>query len=174
MATQRLRLERPPPSNYSGWLAAACIPNNNVVWLDTQSVSFNAQPGVMEASLVASVASALVHCGASVQQIGVIAPYRQQVATLASAAHLPKGIVPSTVDRYQGGEVDALILALSVVGAEATSLLSDWRRINVAVTRARRKMIIISPLQQDTNGSVIHTLVTTCIRKGWVHSVSSS
>ena len=58
----------------------------------------------------------------------------------------------STVDRFQGRDMDAIIFSTTKSlwrsdhqdgPGQAGDLLRDWRRINVAVTRARRKLIVI-------------------------------
>jgi DNA replication ATP-dependent helicase Dna2 len=49
------------------------------------------------------------------------------------------------VDRFQGGERDIILLSLvaSNPAASIGSLHADWRRMNVAISRARRKVVII-------------------------------
>ena len=70
-------------------------------------------------------------------------------------AQVPLNLDVSTVDKYQGRDKDVVILSM-VRKATSTSscsgdensplvgdLLRDWRRINVAITRARLKLIIV-------------------------------
>lgn len=85
--------------------------------------------------------------------LGVIAPYRQQVNVLKNIL-LPKGqespypasvkIEVETVDSFQGQERDIIYLSLvrSNVDGEI-GFLKDLRRINVAMTRARKKLVLI-------------------------------
>ena len=83
--------------------------------------------------------------------IGVISPYRAQVQYLRRlVAHearlkpLRKWISINTVDAFQGQERD--IIVVSLVRANASGdigFLRDLRRMNVAMTRARSKLIII-------------------------------
>ncbi|UPM42830.1 AAA domain-containing protein [Halocatena salina] len=79
--------------------------------------------------------------------IGVIAPYTAQVATINSllATHLPRGtdVTVDTIDSFQGGERDAIVISL--VRSNPTGELGFLdrrpdgpRRLNVALTRARR------------------------------------
>jgi superfamily I DNA and/or RNA helicase len=48
----------------------------------------------------------------------------------------------NTVERFQGGERDIMILSL--VRAESSDFVFDERRFNVAITRARRKLILVA------------------------------
>lgn len=55
-------------------------------------------------------------------------------------AHLKKVLI-STVDSFQGGERDIIILSL--VRENSSSFLQDSKRINVALTRAKHHLIIV-------------------------------
>jgi len=46
------------------------------------------------------------------------------------------------VERFQGGERDIMILSL--VRAESSDFVFDERRFNVAITRARRKLVLVA------------------------------
>ena len=71
--------------------------------------------------------------------LGVNSPYRQQVYRLQRALRFKDSIVDAAiVDGYQGHERDLIVL--STVRANVTGqvwFLSDHRRLNVAITRAR-------------------------------------
>ena len=82
---------------------------------------------------------------------GIISPYRAQVQYLRSLVKqdeylrpLRRQITINTVDAFQGSERDVIILSLvrSNAGGEI-GFLSDLRRTNVAITRARFKLIIL-------------------------------
>ncbi len=83
--------------------------------------------------------------------IGVIAPYRHQVELLkeAVATHpdlqpLLHAITVNTIDSFQGQERDALYISLTRSNADSTiGFLSEMRRTNVALTRARKKLVVI-------------------------------
>jgi superfamily I DNA and/or RNA helicase len=49
------------------------------------------------------------------------------------------------VDRFQGGERDIIFVSLtnSNSGGTIGSLHADWRRMNVALSRARRSLVIV-------------------------------
>jgi len=83
--------------------------------------------------------------------IAVISPYKQQVHVLNDLLeHNPpllahgKKIAVNTIDSFQGQERD--IVYISMVRSNADGIigfLSDIRRMNVAMTRARKKLVII-------------------------------
>lgn len=52
-------------------------------------------------------------------------------------------------------------------------LLRDWRRINVAVTRARSKLVLIgSKKTLLQGGEVLKGIVDICAEKGWLHDLA--
>jgi superfamily I DNA and/or RNA helicase len=96
-----------------------------------------------EAALVARKVRALLHCGVSAGDIAVIAPYAAQVRRLRELLPVP-GLEIDSVDGFQGREKEAVVLSLvrSNVGGEI-GFLADVRRTNVALTRARRKLLVV-------------------------------
>lgn len=89
-----------------------------------------------------------IHAGYS---IGIITPYSAQVAILLGLAEetpqlneIASLISINTVDAFQGQERD--VIAISLVRSNDSGeigFLNDIRRTNVAITRARKKVIII-------------------------------
>jgi ATP-dependent RNA/DNA helicase IGHMBP2 len=81
--------------------------------------------------------------------IGIISPYREQVLFMQTQVEedhdLSKlNIDVDTIDSFQGQECD--IIYISLVRSNLKSeigFLKDYRRMNVAMTRARKKLIII-------------------------------
>ncbi|HEX8607926.1 MAG TPA: AAA domain-containing protein [Pedobacter sp.] len=84
-------------------------------------------------------------------KIGIIAPYQEQVkvlraglATSAIAEELWEKITIHTVDSFQGQERDVIYLSLTRSNDEQViGFLSDIRRMNVAMTRAKSKLVVI-------------------------------
>jgi superfamily I DNA and/or RNA helicase len=71
-----------------------------------------------------------------------ISPYSGQVA--AAKETLPNTLKISTIDSFQGQEAETILLSL-VRSNESNQIgfLSDYRRMNVAMTRAKECLIII-------------------------------
>jgi superfamily I DNA and/or RNA helicase len=82
--------------------------------------------------------------------IGVIAPYRHQVEALKEAVATHPALQPflhaltvNTIDSFQGQERDAIYISLTRSNADSTiGFLSELRRTNVALTRARKKLVV--------------------------------
>lgn len=71
-----------------------------------------------------------------------ISPYSGQVA--AARDILPKQMRISTIDSFQGQEKDVIILSLVRSNDDGDiGFLKDYRRMNVAITRAREQLIVI-------------------------------
>jgi len=71
-----------------------------------------------------------------------ISPYSGQVA--AAKEILPKQLRISTIDSFQGQEKEIIILSLVRSNDDGDiGFLKDYRRMNVAVTRAKEQLFII-------------------------------
>ncbi|MEY4927836.1 MAG: hypothetical protein RI894_2272, partial [Bacteroidota bacterium] len=87
--------------------------------------------------------------GAPLPPIGIISPYKEQVNYITE--HLrddellaPLDITVSTVDGFQGQEAEIIYISLVRSNdAGEIGFLNDFRRMNVALTRAKRKLIVI-------------------------------
>lgn len=81
--------------------------------------------------------------------LAVVSPHRAQNNAIRSALpnSLAKGAFVETVDRIQGKERDAVIMSYCVADAEFAVAEADFifapERLNVAITRARTKLIIL-------------------------------
>jgi len=83
--------------------------------------------------------------------LGIITPYSAQVELLVRLAEsspliepLHKLISINTVDAFQGQERDAIIISfVRSNDTQEVGFLSDIRRTNVALTRARKKLVMI-------------------------------
>ena len=86
---------------------------------------------------------------------GIITPYRSQarlIRRLLKMQHyfrkLKRHITVGTVDGFQGQERDVIVISLVRNNAEGNiGFLRDLRRMNVAMTRARMKLIIVGDSQ---------------------------
>ena len=83
--------------------------------------------------------------------VGVISPYRAQVQLLRQLLRKTESLKPfrrfitvNTVDGFQGQERDVIVISLVRSNDEGQiGFLRDLRRMNVAITRARMKVIIL-------------------------------
>jgi ATP-dependent RNA/DNA helicase IGHMBP2 len=96
-----------------------------------------------EADLVARKVHALLEVGVPAKDIAVIAPYAAQVRRLRELLPVA-GLEIDSVDGFQGREKEAVVLSLVRSNNEGEiGFLADVRRTNVALTRARRKLLVI-------------------------------
>jgi len=96
-----------------------------------------------EAALVILRVQELMQAGLDPRQIAVIAPYSAQVRLLRERLRVT-GLEVASVDGWQGREAEAVVISLvrsNPIGE--VGFLGDVRRLNVALTRARRKLIVI-------------------------------
>ena len=95
-----------------------------------------------EAAIVVRLVEDLLAAGVTPEAIGVITPYSAQAQGLRNA--LPPTIEVDTVDGFQGREKEAVVISLVRSNSQGEiGFLADTRRTNVALTRARRKLIVI-------------------------------
>ncbi|MCB9676991.1 MAG: AAA family ATPase [Alphaproteobacteria bacterium] len=96
----------------------------------------------LEVRLVAVALAALRAKGVRADQIGVIAPYSAQVARLAALPEA-KGVEVATVNAFQGREAEAVIVSFTRSNPDGElGFVADRRRLTVAVTRARRLLLM--------------------------------
>lgn len=82
--------------------------------------------------------------------IGIIAPYKEQLEAIRQAIQ-QEGSFPfkgqlsiNTVDSFQGQERDIILISMTRSNPDSRiGFLSEIRRMNVAMTRARKKLVII-------------------------------
>jgi ATP-dependent RNA/DNA helicase IGHMBP2 len=113
-----------------------------------------------EARIVVQHVEALLEAGLRPADIGVITPYNAQVQllreALAAYRRVGEGALDAaeyengrleidTVDGFQGREKEAIVLSLVRSNDEGNvGFLAESRRLNVAVTRARRHVAIVA------------------------------
>ncbi|XP_037778324.1 DNA replication ATP-dependent helicase/nuclease DNA2-like [Penaeus monodon] len=142
----------------STWITRTLDPSleHAVVFLDTCGMAKESQDkgnliiNTRETSVVVDLLQALIKVGLSGEEVGVITPYRAQVKQIReSVLHNVTGghrIEVNTVDQYQGRDKSVIIYSCvrsGVTQVEAGEILQDERRLNVAVTRAKHKLIMV-------------------------------
>jgi ATP-dependent RNA/DNA helicase IGHMBP2 len=96
-----------------------------------------------EAALVEARVRTLLAGGLSPEAMAVITPYRGQVVLLQTAL-AGTGVEVDTVDAFQGREAEAVLLSCVRSNAEGRlGFLTDLRRMNVALSRARRHLFLV-------------------------------
>ena len=100
--------------------------------------SGNANPA--EAGAVADVVRQFLDAGVDPADVGVIAPFRAQVAEISR--RLP-AVAVDTVDRFQGSAKEVVVVSFTATGEVEGPIFEDHRRMNVALTRAKRSLVVV-------------------------------
>jgi superfamily I DNA and/or RNA helicase len=96
-----------------------------------------------EAEVVCRKVRSLLEAGVGAAEIAVIAPYAAQVRLLRQRLAVA-GLEIDSVDGFQGREKEAIVISLVRSNTEGEiGFLADVRRTNVALTRARRKLLVV-------------------------------
>ena len=94
---------------------------------------------VREAERVAEVVDAYRAAGVDPDAIGVIAPFRAQVAEIGRRTP----VTVDTVDRFQGSSKAVIVVSLVATGDLDGPIFEDHRRMNVALTRAKKQLTLV-------------------------------
>jgi DNA polymerase III delta prime subunit len=134
---------------------------------DTES-RFNRQ----EAALAVKKVRGLLDAGVHQYQIAVITPYRAQVRLLRDLLADVPAVEVDSVDGFQGREKEAVVISLVRSNPEGEiGFLADTRRTNVALTRARRAVLVIGDSATLANDPFYARLLTYCEDIGAYSSV---
>ena len=90
------------------------------------------------------------------KDIGIIAPYRAQVTEFAKATH-GTDVEVDTVHKFQGREKDAIVI--TTVDDEVTDFSDDPYLLNVAISRAKKKLCLVVSGNEQPADSNINDLV---------------
>lgn len=94
---------------------------------------------VREAERVAEIVDAYVAAGVDPDDVGVIAPFRAQVAEIGRRTD----VTVDTVDRFQGSSKEVIVVSLVASGGLDGPIFEDHRRMNVALTRAKKQLTLV-------------------------------
>ncbi|MGE9312539.1 AAA domain-containing protein [Niabella sp. CJ426] len=135
---------------YKGLLLSASHLVNqgtHLSFIDTAGSGFNESKGPDGTSLqnegeLHIVQQLLQNGDFSAENAAFISPYAGQV--LIAKDKLPKTMRVSTIDSFQGQEKNVIVLSLVRSNDDCEiGFLKDYRRMNVAITRAREALIVI-------------------------------
>ncbi len=120
----------------------------------------------MEAKLVVHKVRELLDAGVPAEGIAVITPYSGQVRWLRELL-TGTGVEIDSVDGFQGREKEVVILSFVRSNPEGElGFLKDIRRTNVAMTRAKRKLLMIGDSATLANEPFYQRLLTFCETHG--------
>ncbi|KAM6220972.1 5'-3' DNA helicase ZGRF1 [Rhynchocyon petersi] len=135
------------------WLPTLCFYNVKGLEQIERDNSFH---NVAEAAFILKLIQSLIASGVAGSMIGVITLYKSQMYKLCHLLNAVdfdhsniKAVQVSTVDAFQGAEKEIIIL--SCVRTRQLGFIDSEKRMNVALTRGRRHLLIVGHL--------------TCLRK---------
>ena len=150
-----------------------------VRFIDTSGSSYeeeretagNSLGNPMEAVLAIRKAMDLIGLGVRPQDIAIITPYTAQVRLLREQMK-NEAVEIGSIDGFQGREKEAVILSLVRSNPDnEIGFLRDTRRMNVALTRARRKLIVIGDSATIANHPFYSGLLSHFDTLGAYHGV---
>ncbi|KAI7740314.1 hypothetical protein M8C21_005294 [Ambrosia artemisiifolia] len=133
------------------WLKKVLDPLRQVIFINTDLL-----PGLevkdcktvnnpLEAYIVTEITDKLTCQGIRGEDIGVITPYNSQANLIKQ--YVSNSVEIHTIDKYQGRDKDCILVSFVRSSNNPknckSSLLGDWHRINVALTRAKKKLIMV-------------------------------
>lgn len=122
-----------------------------VVYIDTAGAGFEeswdetlqSRENAEEAALTAKLLDRLLADGLPSRAAAILTPYVAQVKRFKATVKT-EGVEIGTVDGFQGREKEAILISLVRSNDKGeVGFLEDTRRLNVALTRARRLLIVI-------------------------------
>ncbi|PNF31614.1 hypothetical protein B7P43_G17187 [Cryptotermes secundus] len=130
-----------------------------------------------EAELVSQLTLGLLEkLGNQQLSIGIITPYQKQRATIISilkaSCCASENVEVNTIDSFQGQERD--IIVMSCVRTGGVGFLSDTRRLNVALTRARYSLLLCGNFTSLRNDNTWRALLENAIQRNVLKHVPSS
>ncbi|PVU95491.1 hypothetical protein BB561_001785 [Smittium simulii] len=127
--------------------------SNDVTNIKSLLCDNNSKLNTGEVELVKNYVDLLVKSGLKESDIAVISPYNAQVHSIRLLLNSTYPTLEvGSVDGFQGREKEAIIISLVRSNDDGqVGFLSDYRRINVAITRARRHLCIIGNSETLSN-----------------------
>ncbi|MCD6460023.1 UvrD-helicase domain-containing protein, partial [bacterium] len=121
---------------FEGWIKKIIDPENEIIFVKVKH-SKNFSDCVFTV-----LKDGFLRIGIDIKKIGVISPYRHEVSSLRKIINFP-GLEIDTVDRFQGSDKEIVILSCPCYNNEIPELMKKPNRLNVAITRAKSKLVII-------------------------------
>ncbi|KAK4847699.1 hypothetical protein QYF36_004865 [Acer negundo] len=166
----------------SWWLKEVLNPSRPVIYINTDMLpAFEAKDqktvnNPIEAQIVAKITEELVNNGIEGEDIGIITPYNSQVNLIRHALSM-SSVEIHTIDKYQGRDKDCIVVSF-VKSSEnpkncTSSLLGDWHRINVALTRAKKKLIMVGSRRTLSMVPLLKLLINKVEEQSGILSVTN-
>lgn len=168
-------------SSCSPWLKEALNPCRPVIFVNTDMLpAYEAKDhqtlnNPVEACLIAKITEELVKNEIEGKDIGIITPYNSQADLIRHSVSV-SSVEIHTIDKYQGRDKDCILVSF-VRSSEnlrncTSSLLGDWHRINVALTRAKKKLIMVGSCRTLSKVPLLKLLIDKVGEQSGILNVS--
>lgn len=166
---------------------AKLLASHRVAFLSYTQLSTEDESDKVNRQEACLIAEAVRHCQQMLAgehpTVGIIVPYRNQISTVRSTLQArdaechAAAITIDTVERYQGSERDIIVYGFTAKHAYQLDFLSanDYedehhniidRKLNVAMTRARKLLVLVGNAQLLSRDKVFRKLIDYCKCKG--------
>ncbi|KAH9831686.1 DNA replication ATP-dependent helicase/nuclease dna2 [Teratosphaeria destructans] len=163
------------------WLKDITHPSRKVIYADTDALGKDALETLthgknitnqLEATLTAQIILSFLALGVSPKDLGVITLYRSQLALLRQLfrrANISPDVEIDSADRFQGRDKECIVLSMVRSNEQGLvgELLKDWRRVNVAFTRARSKLVVLGSSRTLGGNEVLGGFLGLVRERGW-------
>lgn len=122
--------------------------SESLQWINIETECEYLEDNREEAECVSNIVKELLSIGLYHNDIAVVTPFRKQVSLIRS---MTRNIVAEddmplidTVERLQGQDVDCVIISFVKTSASDVDFIFNPNRLNVMISRAKRKVFIIT------------------------------
>ncbi|OQS04656.1 DNA2-like helicase [Thraustotheca clavata] len=159
----------------ASWIRSILTAEPAVVFIDTDDIGFleeKTSKGLInqiEADAIVQLVMRLQR--SNVNDVGVLSPFRSQVHYLQSKQSTQMASIEiSTIDKYQGRDKDVILVSFvrSNANKNVGELLLDWRRINVALSRAKKKLIMFGSSSTLSTSPILKSLIELVKAQKWI------
>ena len=157
----------------------ALDPYSPVIFFDTANMEADERslPGSysydnpVEAEIVLDILDEALRSGINPEDLAVITPYKDQV-DLLNHRNKNGNLEINTVDGFQGREKEMIVLTLVRSNSQNNiGFLRDLRRLNVSLTRAKRKLVIIGDSKTIDKHDLYNNLISYVKNEGLYYSL---
>lgn len=161
------------------WMQWVVNENNRVVFLDHDLVpGYEISRGdkfenPTELVLISQIVEALILNGIDQSEIGIMSVYRAQLTLLNRQFITKPDLECMTADQFQGKDKDCVIISMVRSNKEGNvgTILQEWRRINVAVTRSRCKLIIVGSKLTLSKAPIMKEFIDLVMKEKWMYKL---
>ncbi|XP_074598940.1 DNA-binding protein SMUBP-2-like [Brevipalpus obovatus] len=154
-------------SNLKNWPTLLLVDTNGCNMFEVETRDDSSFANQHEVEIVTDCVEILLRNGVKEEDIGVITPYKLQLKYIMSALEQYPNIAIKTIDGFQGREKEVIIISLVRSNPkDRIGFLADHKRINVAITRAKKHFLLVCDTWTVSADRTIESLISYMKKKG--------